>query len=198
MGTDNLSVDQLLQIFDSEFESVLGGIRVGFGPDSAKLRGSVDASGRLDSHADDIRRAKKLEIKLLVEKIMKEESKRSSGPTFVFQNSPVGVFQAGETNAVTNSTINIGAGEKETLRETLRAIADRLVEIESLTQVQRTELREVALEAETELAKPKSNWTKLRGLLSVVVAGIEKITALKDLYDVLLPVLPALGVHHVA
>jgi hypothetical protein len=194
---DEESVDELLRFFDLKFNPIVEGIREGLGTNFAKLRANPSPTERFNAHADGVRQSEKLKIKLLMTKIMKDDSSRTKPPTFTFQNSPVAVLQVGDRNVASTGTISIGAVEKDKIKQAMRAIGDRLDKIESLSSIQKTELQEVASETEVELSKPTSNWTRVRGLLSVVVSTIEKITALKDVYELLLPLLPAVGIHHV-
>ena len=77
----------------------------------------------------------------------------------------------------------------------LRRISERLDSLEELDETARLEVRGVACDAETELAKPKPNWMKLSSLISGLANAMKNITAMKELYDQLAPYLPALGVH---
>jgi len=192
------SVNELVQFFDSKFNPLASGIRTGLGTNFTSMRAGAIPADQFDEHTEDVRRSEKLKIKLLMAKIMRDQSKSASTTTtFTIENSQIGILQTGETNSVASSTISLGAPETESLRQTLREIAERLGSIESLDERQREELREVALDAEAELRKEKPNASKLRGLLPVVLAGIKGAVVVSDLYEALKLVLPALGIHYV-
>lgn len=99
----------------------------------------------------------------------------------------------GDKNIAKIATVALGVADKERLREILEDIATKLSTVSP--SAENDDLREVALEAAAEIAKPKTNWTRLKGLVPILLAGIEGITAMKDLYDLLLPFLPAIGVN---
>jgi hypothetical protein len=186
----------LLQFFDSKFNPIVSGIRTGLGTHLTSLRSGHSPVDQLEAHTEDIRRSQKLKIKLLMAKIMREESAQRITPTFAFQNSPVGVLQVGHKNVVNAGTISINAADREKIKEALRALRDRISSIEQLNSIEKTELREIVQETEEELSKETSNGMKVRGLLSSAMSAIEKIAALKDVFDLLLPLLPAIGIHY--
>jgi hypothetical protein len=191
------SINELLQFFDSKFNPIVSEIRTGLGTNFTNMRAGAIPADQFDEHTEDVRRSEKLEIKLLMAKIMRDESNRKNSLMFTFNNSPVAVLQVGDKNLANAGPININAADKEKIKEALRTLSERIANIEELNSVQKTELREVVTETEAELSKETSNWMRVRGLLSVAVAAIEKIAALKEVYDLLLPLLPAVGIHHV-
>lgn len=79
--------------------------------------------------------------------------------TVKLENSAVGVIQFGGGNTATVGSVTLGPDQSEKLRGVLRLIS-QLSGAES-TSLAEKELCEVAVEAESELAKPESNWTRV-------------------------------------
>ena len=102
----------------------------------------------------------------------------------------------GDKNIARIVTIGINPAEKEKLKKALGALGDRISNIEELNSIQKNELSEIVRETHEELSKENSNGMKVRGLLSSVMSAIEKIAALKDVCELLLPLLPAVGIHY--
>jgi hypothetical protein len=188
--------DQLLQIFDSHFDPILATVRNGFAEALPKLSGNPAACDRFDQHAEEVRRDKKNEIKLLVEKNMKEQTRRPAAETIVIiQRSTVGSFQLGEHNSLVDSTINVGTAEKESLRIALQFVIERLSKDDSLTEIEKSELLAVSQQADAELAKPQPNGTLLRGLLGGLLAGIKGLSTMAAVYEILKVAAFPFGVH---
>lgn len=187
------SVEDLLRIFESEVDPVMCEIRALGGTTLGKISG--EPQGWFERKATLARKDWKIKIKLLRAEIMEAERDGNRTVTFTVQNSNVGVIQTGEGSTVLGTTINFNEREKEELRKALSQLASRLENIESLSKENRTELREVALDLDAEFVKTKPNGTKIRGLLTVVLAGIKGIGSLVDIYKVVEAVLQAHGVH---
>ena len=167
----------------------LGGDRL------AKISGSA-GDDWFNRKANLVRPAWKMEIKLMGTEIMKSESNTEAKVTsLTIQNSNVGVIQTGDRSAVVGTTFKFTNDEKEQLGSALRELRDKLDKVESLSDVARAELSEVTIDVDTELAKPKPNSTKVRGLLSMILAGIKGIGNLVDVYNVVEKVLQTHGVH---
>jgi len=60
--------------------------------------------------------------------------------------------------------------------------------------VKRAELRDIAVEVQTELLKSKPNGTKVGGLLSMILAGIKGVATLADVYSIIEMALKILGI----
>ena len=161
---DGHLVGDVLQVFDLGFDPVLNSMVAGFGPKNAQVQGHDSASERLRQHGESTRRRRKLDVRLTLEKIMQDKSRHSG---FTLQNyGQIGMVQQGQTNSVGSSTVNLGAAEKESFREILRSISERLDGLE-LPQADKDELREVAQDAGAELEKAKPNGRKLTALISI-------------------------------
>jgi len=190
---DDGSVEDLLRIFESEVDPVMCEIRALGGTTLAKISGEPE--GWFEGKATLARKDWKIKIKLLRAEIMEAKRDGNRTVTFTVQNSNVGVIQAGEGSTVVGTTINFTDREKEKLRDALSQLTIRLENIESLSKENRTELREVALDLDAELAKTKPNGAKMRALLTGIVAGIKGIGGLVEIYKVVEAVLQAHGVH---
>ena len=88
------SVNELLQSLIQKFDPIVSGIRKGLGTHLSLGAGHTPAD-QFDEHAEDIRRREKVKIRLLMARIMRDESSRTNSPTFTFQNSPVRLFPSG-------------------------------------------------------------------------------------------------------
>ncbi len=187
--------EDLLGVFESEVDPSMDDIRRYGGESLAKVSGNT-GDDWFYPKANVVRAAWKMEIKLMGAEIM--ESGRSAKPqvtSFTIQNSNVGVIQTGDGSSVVGTTLKFTHAEKEELGKALGELRDRLEKVESLSDVARVELCEVTVDVDTELAKPKPNSTKVRGLLSMILAGIKGIGNLVDIYNVVEKVLQSHGVH---
>lgn len=87
--------NDLVQVFDSEFDTCAAAIRK-FGTDSlTRLSSNSSVSGWFDQKLEDARKARHLELKLLAAEVLK--SNRSEGPRVLYNSKqePVGVVEPG-------------------------------------------------------------------------------------------------------
>lgn len=188
--------DDLLHLYDDEFNPCLATIRT-FGVDNLRrISGSSGSSAPqwFDEKANLAKAAGQMEIKLAAAEVGERALQRGS-VTLTIQNSQVGVVQTGDKGSVVGSTINFTTEQKQELTIALRELREKLDTVESMSPTTRAELREIALEVETELAKAKPNHAKVGGLLSMILAGIKGIGTLATIYEVIQTALRVFGIH---
>lgn len=189
--------DDLLNLYDAEFSPCLAAIRA-FGLDHltriSASRGS-SAPQWFDEKANLAKAASQMEIKLLAAEIAERALQRHNSVTFTIQNSQVGIIQTGEKSSIIGSTVSFSTEHKEQLITALRDLRVKLETVEAISPTSREELREIAQEVETELAKPKPNKAKIGGLLSMILASIKGVGTLATIYEVIQTVLRVFGIH---
>lgn len=187
----------LLQIFNSEFDPCVEAIRQFLGDSLKKLSHSHNTAGSDDfccRTSKPIRAALEMDIKLLVKTLMKPQPPSGSNVTVTLANSAIGVLQTGEGSSVKDTTITFTPEDNRKLKELLQQLSEGLETVESLPSNTRAELRDVIVEANSELDKPKPNWIKLRGLLASLWTGVKGVGTLVSLYNAAKVMLAPLGV----
>jgi hypothetical protein len=184
----------LLAEFDAAFEPLAAQMRDGFGKNRQTLGHSAGADERFWSFVEDVRRDKKQEIRLMVEKMAKDNASRDSARINI-EHSNVGFVQAGSGNVARIGSINISSADAAAVIGILHRIEERIGTLEEISEADKSELREIAGDAAAELSKERPNGFKLTALISALATTIKTIGGMKEIYDVLAPYLPALGVH---
>jgi hypothetical protein len=190
-------VDDLLQVYNDEFEPGVDNIKQ-FGVKTLTQisGGTADSAPKwLNENASLAQATGQMEIKLVAAELGERASQRQGIVTLTIQNSQVGIVQTGDQANVVASTISFTTEQKQELTVALRELREKLDTVKSMSPTTRAELREIALEVETELAKTKPNHAKVGGLLSMILAGIKGIGAFASVYELIQNVLKVFGIH---
>jgi hypothetical protein len=190
--------EDLLRVYDEEFTACLKTIKdfaVTKDPEQPPYQRANLPPQWFDEKASLAQGVGQMEIKLLAAELEERASRRDGGVTLTIQNSQVGILQTGDKANVISSTVSLTTEQKQELNVALRELCEKLDTVESMSPTTRAELREIALEVESELAKTKPNHAKIGGLLSMVLAGIKGIGSLATVYEVIQTVLKLFGIH---
>jgi hypothetical protein len=187
--------EDLLHVYDDEFTACLKMIE----DFAVRNEQTPDHVVRLPPHwfGDKASLAQangQMKIKLLAAELDERASRREGGVTLTIKDSQVGVVQTGDQSSVVSSTISFTNEQKQELNVALQELREKLNTVESMSPTTRDELREIALDVETELAKTKPNGTKVKGLLSMILPLIKGIGSLATVYEVIQHVLKAFGI----
>jgi len=198
VAPDAALVNDLLHMYEQEFTEGLKIIK-DFAV-SKETQQPADRRVRLplqwfDEKASLAQAVGQMEIKLAAAELEERASRRYSDVILTIQNSQVGVLQTGDQANVISSTVSFTKEQKQELSVALQELRKKLDTVESLSPTSRAELREIALEVETELAKTKPNHAKVGGLLSMILAGIKGIGSLATVYEIIQNVLKIFGIH---
>jgi hypothetical protein len=192
--------DDLLHLYDEEFTACLNTIR-DFAVREEQHEQSQQQLDRVrippqwfDEKANLARGVGEMEIKVLAAEL-EERASRRNAVTMTITNSQVGIVQTGDQASVVSSTVSLTTEQKQELNVALQELCEKLDTVESMSPTTRGELREIALEVESELAKPKPNHARIKGLLTMVLAGIKGIGSLATVSEAILSVLKLLGIH---
>jgi hypothetical protein len=109
-------------------------------------------------------------------------------------NSQVGAIQTGD-HSVVGTGIAITNRDSAKLLEALEDIRKHLDVIQPDDEPRREELREIVVDVESELHKAKPNRSKVAALLSMILATIKNVEAVKTAYDTIASLLSSFGIH---
>jgi hypothetical protein len=88
--------NDLLQVFDSEFDTCADGIRKFASEYLTRLSSNPDAAGWFDQKMEDARQARHLELKLLAAGVLKAERNDSDRILYNSKNEPVAMIRGGD------------------------------------------------------------------------------------------------------
>ncbi len=186
--------DDLLKTFDREFEPTIEAIRAFCGDHFSQISPSADPLEWFRREAERIKSAHRIEVKLMAAEITKPETKGNETVILKIQNSQIGVIQTGKGATVAGTTIGFTSEQTQQIIGALRDLYGQIEHVESLRPVERAELRDIAVEVQTELQKSNPNGTKVKGLLSMILAGIKGVGTLADVYSKIETALKILGI----
>ncbi len=157
----------------------------------------------LPSHAYDLSEARKrvlsthdVEIDLYVDSLFATKqgvaANNSNTQSYNFYGN-VGAVQTG-AHAIANTVQGLGVDDVSALRSALGEVQKAIAEAATLQEKQRSELLELASEAEAQLSRPDANGTKLMATLNVLAAAVQGIASAQPAYAAIKAALLPLGV----
>jgi hypothetical protein len=188
-------VDDLALLFESHYDCTVGELQ----PEMARYLGEIglqreaEGEGRFGKKIEDRRAEHRMEVKRLGAAIM-EPALRSSVISISVANSQVGAIQTGDYSVV-GTGVAITNQDSTKLLEALTYLKEHLDAVQPSDESRREELREIIVDVESEVHKSKPNKSKLAGLLSMVLATIKNVDAVKTAYDTIVSVVGHLGIH---
>jgi len=135
------------------------------------------------------------EIDLFVQSLKNQESVvETQTQSNIFNiNSSIGAIQTGE-GAMANVSQHIDSEIKENLMKILVSLEQSIRQIASLPNYPKDEIIKLIHDSQNEIQKERSNFTKLRTLLTTVGTSIQLVGSLKPAYDNLKTILSFLGI----
>jgi hypothetical protein len=182
-------VDDLVALFESHYNVVLSELE----PEITRYWHEVGLGDqRMAKQMEDFRAEQRMEVKRLGATIM-EPVLKASVISISLENSQVGAIQTGD-HSVVGTGIAITSRESEKLLDALDSLKKHLDAVQSGNE-QKRELREIVVDVESELRKPKPNRSKISASLSWILAAIKNVEALKTAYEIIASFLSSSGIH---
>jgi hypothetical protein len=187
-------VDDLTRLFEARYDLMLRELQ----PQMARylreidLEREVEGDERFGGQIENWRAEHRMEVKRLGAAIV-EPVLRSNVISISVTNSQVGAIQTGD-HSVVGTGIAITNQDSKSLLEALTYLKEHLDAVEPHDENRREELREIVVDVETELQKSKPNKSKIAGLLSMVLATIKNVEAVKTAYETIASILSHFGI----
>ncbi len=108
--------------------------------------------------------------------------------------SPVAAVQTGR-NATANIVQNFGPDQAQHLKVALTKIETQLCDAQDVPEDEKADYFEILDQARKEINKPKPNPARLKAYVGWIAEKAEQVVALKEGYELLKPLLQALGIH---
>jgi hypothetical protein len=115
----------------------------------------------------------------------------TNSPTYNFYGN-VGAVQTG-AHAIANTVQNLGGEDRKALAEALTKVHEALA-ASSIHEQQKSELIELATEAQAQLASSSPNNTKLMSIFNVLATSVQAVSSAQPAYQALKAALLPLGV----
>jgi hypothetical protein len=195
MSPDESLANDLLAIFDSEFEPMIDAIRYCYAEFLPKMGGNWNDHTQqwFAREAEQVRSTHRIEVKLMAAEVTKGQKKDTETVVITIQNSQIGNLQTGKGATASGVSTQFNIYEPDVLAA-VRDVYKRVEQADAISPTKRAEVREIALDAETELRKSQPNRTKLQGMLSILLATIKGVGTLADAYSKIEAALKAMGI----
>lgn len=193
--TDALRGD-LLEVFRADLDAVIGELRPPFDKDMEGATRSFkepDGVSILVAARDRELARYEAEIEHYVNALEAAKARGSITNATYVVHGHVGAIVTGE-NAVTSIVQNIGAAEREELRNALNVVKEAITQSPELPERDRKELAEFADEAAAEISRESPNTRRLSLTLQTLAAAVQGIANGPAAYEALRAAAVAIGI----